>query len=259
MQKYILIYDNRDMFQLEGLQAELKQFFEPYHIQIRLTNADEIIRKRILQIDTLALVMPGGAAAPYAQALGDEGNKRIRDYTLYNGVYLGICAGAYYACQRTIFEKGKPWAMRSTYGLNLVKASAIGSLSRELGIPPYSKDVLSETVVPLFTASGKSAVSFYHGGPYFKIDKSEKNVQVLATYARIPGNKPAIISKKMGDGEVLLSGVHIETTPEHLRRRQHTEVAHTAHTMGTALLLSQYSRSRQRLFQHVMQHIREHI
>lgn len=258
MQKHILIYDNHDTYQLSGLKAELERFFTPQHIQVRLTNADEIIHQKVLKLATLALVMPGGAAEPYAAALGTEGNKRIQDYVAYNGVYFGICAGAYYACARTIFEKNRPCSIRARYGLNLVKASAIGSLAGELGIPAFSKDVFSEAVVPLLTRTGEAAVSFYHGGPFFKIDKSEKTVEILATYARTSDQKPAIISKRLGDGEVFLSGVHIETTPEHLKRRFHPEAAHTAHTRGTALLLAQYERSRKMLFQQVMERIYVH-
>ncbi|KIZ05719.1 biotin--protein ligase [Monoraphidium neglectum] len=52
------------------------------------------------------LVMPGGADLPYCKHLNGAGNALIRDYVSGGGSYLGICAGAYYACARVEFEAG---------------------------------------------------------------------------------------------------------------------------------------------------------
>ena len=84
--------------------------------------------------------MPGGADVPYCQALDGHGNKLIRgmqliqcqysrsrfekqltqgknwavvsaDFVEAGGAYLGLCAGAYYACARIEFELGTRYAL----------------------------------------------------------------------------------------------------------------------------------------------------
>eukprot|EP00878_Enallax_costatus_P006658 GHUV01006977.1.p1 GENE.GHUV01006977.1~~GHUV01006977.1.p1 ORF type:complete len:456 (+),score=139.45 GHUV01006977.1:2006-3373(+) len=52
------------------------------------------------------LVMPGGADLPYCKHLNGKGNKLIKEYVRSGGSYLGLCAGAYYACSRVEFEPG---------------------------------------------------------------------------------------------------------------------------------------------------------
>ena len=53
------------------------------------------------------LVIPGGADLAYCRVLNGEGNRRIRQYVLLGGSYLGFCAGGYYGCGRCEFEVGR--------------------------------------------------------------------------------------------------------------------------------------------------------
>jgi glutamine amidotransferase-like uncharacterized protein len=48
---------------------------------------------------------------------------------------------------------------------------------------------------------------FYNGGGYFKDVEKYPNTTVIATYEN---NLPAIIMVNLGNGKVLLSGVHLE-------------------------------------------------
>ncbi|GIL70073.1 hypothetical protein Vretifemale_911 [Volvox reticuliferus] len=54
----------------------------------------------------LLFVMPGGADLPYCKHLNGHGNSLLRGYVAGGGSYLGICAGAYYACRRVEFDPG---------------------------------------------------------------------------------------------------------------------------------------------------------
>eukprot|EP00884_Botryococcus_braunii_P011023 jgi/Botrbrau1/19922/Bobra.0059s0039.1 len=58
------------------------------------------------QEDCILFVMPGGADLPYCRRLNGKGNSLIREYVENGGAYLGLCAGAYYACARVEFEVG---------------------------------------------------------------------------------------------------------------------------------------------------------
>jgi biotin---protein ligase len=52
------------------------------------------------------LVMPGGADLPYCAQLNGPGNELLRSFVERGGAYLGLCAGAYYACGAVEFEVG---------------------------------------------------------------------------------------------------------------------------------------------------------
>lgn len=54
------------------------------------------------------LVIPGGRDLPYVEELTTKSNvtKRIRQYVLEGGRYLGICAGAYFGAEEVRFDMG---------------------------------------------------------------------------------------------------------------------------------------------------------
>lgn len=54
------------------------------------------------------VIMPGGRDLLYQKALTGHANKRLRAFVDQGGSYLGLCAGAYYACASFEFEKGNP-------------------------------------------------------------------------------------------------------------------------------------------------------
>ena len=70
---------------------------------------------------TRLLVMPGGADLPYCERLNGRGNAVIDKFVRNGGSYLGLCAGAYYACRFVEFEVGSSMEVKG---------------SRELGFYP---------------------------------------------------------------------------------------------------------------------------
>lgn len=50
----------------------------------------------------------GGYDLGFESALGKEGVKQISKFVQNGGSYLGICAGAYWACDYIEFDKGGP-------------------------------------------------------------------------------------------------------------------------------------------------------
>lgn len=61
-----------------------------------------------------AHIVAGGADLAYCAQLNGAGNAVIRRYVSSGGAYLGLCAGAYYACRRVEFEPGGPLEVRVT-------------------------------------------------------------------------------------------------------------------------------------------------
>lgn len=161
---------------------------------------------------TRLLVMPGGASLPYEQWLKGPGNDNIRHFIQEGGSFLGICAGAYYACSHVDFQPFGPWSVKCHHTLQLFPHTtaygpALGHYS------PYHQHDARLAWVTL--SSGQQACAFYYGGPSF----SKNEGKIIATFWT-PGsslhNAPAAIYKKYGKGHVVLSALHGEYWPENM-------------------------------------------
>ncbi|KAG2452489.1 hypothetical protein HYH02_002728 [Chlamydomonas schloesseri] len=81
-----------------------REFLAP-GVHVRFLSTSELLEGSWVD-RCLLLIMPGGADLPYCKHLNGRGNRIIRGYVEAGGAYLGICAGAYYACSRVEFEPG---------------------------------------------------------------------------------------------------------------------------------------------------------
>lgn len=205
MKRNIVIYQDEGVGEF-GVTC-LEKFFADDDVW--LSNAEAIIDGRVLGMADI-FIMPGGADLPYCKKLNGVGNDNIRGYVEDGGTYLGICAGAYYACRGIEFHKGREDEICGFRELAFTTAIAYGSLP---DIAPYYDLTLeSAALADIQLADGTQTHAFYHGGPAFRIGND--NVEVLGTYAH--SAEPAILSKKVGEGRVILSGVHFEVDAESL-------------------------------------------
>lgn len=175
-----------------------------------LTAGDIVHRKRLS--GCRALIMPGGADLPYCRDLNGPGVEAIRSFVAEGGGFLGICASAYFACNALEFHKGSNGQIVGPRELALLQAVAVGSLP-ELG-PSYDLTIASASAARLDWEGLGRFRGYYHGGPTFVLDEDE-HAEVIATYVDA-GSRPAVISKKFGEGRVILSGVHLEMNAEAL-------------------------------------------
>lgn len=177
-------------------------------------------------------VMPGGADEPYHAKLGDEGAAIIRDFVVKDGgAYLGICAGAYYACDSFEFNKGFASEICRERPLKLFKGWAKGSLV-DLA-PPYDLTLDSAAMAWLnvfddnMKAQNLQNVEvYYHGGPVFLRFDLDADYEVLATYNDVPANEnAAIIARKFPEsgGRVVLASPHFEVEAEDFAKRLELE------------------------------------
>ena len=159
-----------------------------------------------------AIAFPGGADRPYADKLDGRGNALIRAYVAGGGRYLGVCAGAYYACRRIDFAGGD-FAVRAERELGLFPGTAVGSL-RELAAPYRLRDLRCAAAVEVGGAS-----VLYWGGCRFDADAPP--FEVLARYAALPpGQDVAAVRVPVGDGLAVLVGVHAEVRGEDFDRER---------------------------------------
>ena len=244
----VLIYRDYGVGDLNGLYNGLKQYFEPKNVLVDYTDAASIIKENALNDDVKLFVMPGGAATPFLQKLKTYGNDKIKDYVKNGGNYLGVCAGAYFACSKVLFEADiKELAIkRNEELLGLVDVSAIGTLHRELHIRPYMKNEAAAAAVRLKWVDDEIHYAHYHGGPKFV--GNENHLTVLARYCDVEGQPPAVVFAKYGQGKVVLSGVHFEDRGQDLLKTLHKMRLDFDEASQVALTLQQNEQTRQALF-----------
>ena len=175
----------------------------PWYL-IKTLDAHELISGQWCD-DAAAFVMPGGADIFYAKRLKGKGNQVISQYVQTGGVYIGICAGAYYAAEQVCFDDGKGFQVKESRELAFISGAARGPVSGS-----YDASSYEEAVVTDLEGCFGTGPFFLNGGPSF-----QEGGEILARYAQYD-QRPAIVYTSYGQGKALLSGVHFEYAPDKL-------------------------------------------
>jgi glutamine amidotransferase-like uncharacterized protein len=154
------------------------------------------------------LAFPGGADRPYAAKLNGPGNALIREYVERGGRYLGVCAGAYYACRRIDFT-GADFTACEERELAFFPGTAVGSLN-ELAPAYRVQDLSCAAAVDLETSAGP-VTTLYWGGCCFVPDAGAEPFDVLARYRGLATERSiAAVRARVGKGQAVLTGFHAE-------------------------------------------------
>ena len=166
--------------------------------------------------DCALLVMPGGADIPMREALGKEGEQRIADYARSpRGRYLGFCAGAYFACDRVIFDENGPLEVVQDRGLKLFPGPAIGPwLPGFVYASPRGSWAAN---IVMTNGQDSGFYVYFNGGCAFKVDRdlqgNHPEIKYLATYTH-NDSPPAIVQCNQSNGaRAILCGPHPEFDP----------------------------------------------
>ncbi|KAI8337299.1 biotin-protein ligase [Chlamydoabsidia padenii] len=156
------------------------------------------------------LVIPGGRDIPYCNDMNGDINRRIKNYVFGGGLYLGLCAGAYYASSSIAFEVGTPLEVKGSRELAFYPGLCRGTM-----YPGFVYDSNQGAKSVQVQIKQDAVAMYYNGGGYFVETELYPQVTVVATY---PSSEAAIILCKVGTGSALLSAVHPEydvtTTPD---------------------------------------------
>lgn len=184
----------------------------------RLVNVADILNDYLKDQNPDILIMPGGADMYFCEKLNGAGNSKIRDYVYGGGGYLGICAGAYYGCNFLSWKEKATDEISGRRELSFIDATATGPVHDFPDIPDEHHWPRS-WVVRISRPGYKPQHIHYWGGPRFHKLKETRNLEIMARFADLPGEPPAIIAEKFGRGMVVLSSVHIEDEAEDLKAR----------------------------------------
>ena len=206
----VLVYDDEGVgpFMLGRLLTALRDVDGAV---VRRVGADEIVDGRVLRDRSPAtvFVMPGGADLPYARRLDGPGNANLRAYVEAGGGYLGLCAGAYYACRRLRFRYADGAVVAGARELDLFPGTAVGPIAGGR-LRPFDDTPASATVTTVTTPAGdRSWTVCYHGGPRF-VGVPDNWATLHWSGAGFPPGQPAVVMGRVGRGQVVLSSVHPE-------------------------------------------------
>lgn len=165
--------------------------------------------------DARLFVMPGGADLYYCEKLNGAGNTAIKKWVRDGGTYLGICAGAYYACASITWAEGTAQEITGPRELAFFPGRAVGPVYDF--IEDHNIDKSWYGIAPV-TVNGGTRHEFYAGGPYFCDAESHGNVRVIARYHSLPGTPAAAVDCAVGRGRAVLCGPHPEYGLDSLNR-----------------------------------------
>jgi len=169
-----------------------KDFFTNYFPELTVHFVDN---RTIFSNSPQLLLFPGGSASKFAKSLGKKRRKKICEWVLRGGKYLGICAGAYLATD------SYTWSL----GITPAKISK-----------PWKR---GHHKARIQINEGYRKVDYFNG-PIF--EWWDREVKIIARYHDdIPDEEnhhnmygtPAILTNAYGSGKVLLLSPHLEKTP----------------------------------------------
>lgn len=218
MCKEIAIYsgpgtDQESLLQtIRSLQTELP--FKKY--LIRKIGAPEVAsgswRKK-----GQVFVIPGGRDLFYLRDLQGEGANQISQFVQEGGVYLGVCAGAYFASSAIEFEKGTESQIVGKRPLQFFPGVARGPA---YGNHKYAVNSHRGVEAALISWEWINCRVYFNGGCFFASAESFSTVTVLSRYLELENQPAAIIECAVGKGKAVLSGVHLEYSFPHLSSTQ---------------------------------------
>ncbi len=152
-----------------------------------------------------AIYFPGGYAYYYKVEIDSAGLQHIRDLVAGGGGYIGICAGAYFACDSIDWEEDG----LLDYPLDLYDGVARGAID---AIAPWDNYTMTTIDMhhnnPINQYEPAQEVMLYYGGSVFK-PHSGFTTDTLTLWADY-FDSLAAVNFTYGDGRVVLMGMHPE-------------------------------------------------
>jgi len=160
------------------------------------------------------IYFPGGNAGYYNYLINAAGAEHIQQLVANNGYYIGMCAGADFACDKITWE-----GITYDYPLNLFEGITVGPIASIAPWPDYAMTTINMNNTDEINQFGNATEEMlYWGGATFST--ATNLFDVVATYADV--NQPAIIKFNYHSGRVLLIGTHPEIEED--SSRDHTNI-----------------------------------
>lgn len=187
----------------EGIEG-FTTLLETKEISYTFINSDNI-NSSAFQDQFKAIYFPGGDADDYNRKISQQGVKTIQNFIKTGGSYIGICAGAEFACEQLIWKVD----YTANYPLALFEGKAMGPFDQIAKYPASGMTSISlNQNNRINIAQPKRLSILYFGGTSFHPNK-DFQYSTLATYDE-QNNEPAAVNFTYGLGKVALIGPHPE-------------------------------------------------
>lgn len=195
-----LVYSDKGVGAL-SLRQIYQTLKKETHWQLSRIKAGAILNENVLE-QADCLVMPGGADIGYHRLLQGKGCQKIRAFVEKGGVYLGICAGAYFGASKIHFTHSDGSIIDQERELKFFPGLAKGPAFGE-GLFNYNNEQGASLQKVLW--GEETYYSYFNGGCVF--EASGKGFEVLA---RFETGELAIVKMQVGEGLVVLVAPHVE-------------------------------------------------
>jgi glutamine amidotransferase-like uncharacterized protein len=204
----IILYDDQgvDSESLKQLIKSFREIVDTSHYVLARMGAQTLIEDS-WEEDTALLIISGGRDVFYHALLDGKGTDKIRSFIERGGKYLGICAGAYFACTRIEFEKGGALEVCGRRSLQLFPGVAKGPA---YGINKYSYENLRGAEAAKISWKQSDCHVYFNGGCTFVAEEHLPWVKPISLYLDLEDQPPSILEIEVGKGLAFLSGVHFE-------------------------------------------------
>lgn len=157
------------------------------------------------------VMFTGGSGSKQAEAIGEDGRAKVREFVEAGGGYIGICAGAYLACSG--FSWGvkvldaKTASPKWRRGEGNVKLELTERGREVFGAPTGQFDVRYVNG-PILVPANVELLPDFEPLAFFRTELAKNDTPV-----GLMVNSPAIVGGNCGKGRVLVSSPHPEQTP----------------------------------------------
>lgn len=158
-----------------------------------------------------AVIFSGGSGSGQAAALDEAGREAVRRFIDQGGAYVGICAGAYLACNgfswglKVLDAKTVSPAWRRGAGQVDVELTTLGRRMLRGEDQPVSVRYVNG---PILAPDGAEEIPDFEVLAWFRSELAENN-----TPRGVMINSPAIVAGDFGQGRVFCFSPHPEQTP----------------------------------------------
>ncbi|MFK5924734.1 MAG: succinylglutamate desuccinylase/aspartoacylase family protein [Verrucomicrobiota bacterium] len=205
--KYIAIYQDGGVGGNGSREIRERLESEPEKYTTRIVSGADIREGTLDDFD--AVIFPGGSGRKESASLQQEGLENVREFISDGGVYVGVCAGCYLACENF------SWSLKILDAKTLPGKWKRGRASLDLefsDVLPFSEMGLKSNKAkvtyingPVMAPANSGAIPDFETVAIFKTETakngSPKGIQI---------NSPAILRGQFGKGRVIGISPHPE-------------------------------------------------
>lgn len=229
--------------------ADFRRYFGK-NISVIPVNAQDVRAGDIFKSKAHVFILPGiiGEKSFYPDHIGAEGNIHIQSFVHAGGIFIGYCAGAYYATSHVLYTTSENVLKMRTRdeNLSLTAARSFGPLPGMCQPDPetmrFSQEWHRLDPITVELDDGTHMSMAYGLGPVFNT-LGHPDIAVRARYATVHGKPPAIIDGRYGHGLFTLYGA-LPQFSAHADPATKPQRPERVRTLETALYQSRHARER---------------